>query len=61
MQQKTILILGGYGNTGRALARLLLQESNALLVIAGRNIDKAQGFSDELNKTVKNPGFALWL
>jgi saccharopine dehydrogenase (NAD+, L-lysine-forming) len=53
MQQKTILILGGYGNTGRALARLLLQESNALLVIAGRNIDKAQGFSDELNKTVK--------
>lgn len=53
MQQKTILILGGYGNTGRALARLLLQESDAQLVIAGRNIDKAQGFSNELNKMVK--------
>ena len=50
MDKKTILILGGYGNTGRPLARLLLQESDAQLVLAGRNLDKAQGFANELNQ-----------
>jgi saccharopine dehydrogenase-like NADP-dependent oxidoreductase len=46
----TILILGGYGNTGRPLARLLLQESNAHLVLSGRNLDKARIYTDELNQ-----------
>jgi hypothetical protein len=50
MEQKTILILGGYGNTGRALARLLMMESEAKLVLAGRNIDKAKRLANELNK-----------
>ncbi len=50
VEQKTILILGGYGNTGRPLARLLLQESNAQLVIGGRNPEKARLFADELNR-----------
>ena len=49
MDAKTILILGGYGNTGRPLARLLLQESGAHLVVAGRNLDKAKQFSGELS------------
>lgn len=49
MASKTILILGGYGNTGRPLARLLLQESDAQLVLAGRNLEKAQLFVNELN------------
>ncbi len=52
MQNNSILILGGYGNTGKALARLLLQETEAQLVLAGRNIGKAQQLADELNKTV---------
>lgn len=52
MQNNSILILGGYGNTGKALARLLLQETEAQLVLAGRNIGKAQELADELNKTV---------
>ena len=52
MEQKTILILGGYGNTGRPLARLLLNESEAKLVLAGRNIDKAHRLADELNNSV---------
>jgi saccharopine dehydrogenase (NAD+, L-lysine-forming) len=52
VEQKTILILGGYGNTGRPLARLLLMESDAKLVIAGRNLEKAKSFSDELNHAV---------
>jgi len=41
--------MGGYGNTGRPLARLLLQETGARVVIAGRNMDKANLFVDELN------------
>ncbi len=50
VKQKTILILGGYGNTGRLLARLLLQESNAQLVLGGRNLDKARLYADKLNQ-----------
>jgi short subunit dehydrogenase-like uncharacterized protein len=53
VEQPIILILGGYGNTGRALARLLLQESNVQLVLAGRSLDKASGYAEELNRTFK--------
>jgi len=49
METKVILILGGYGNTGRPLARLLLQESDAQLILAGRNQAKAESFAAELN------------
>jgi short subunit dehydrogenase-like uncharacterized protein len=49
LKRKTILILGGYGNTGRPLARLLLQESDAQLVLAGRNLEKAKVLTGELN------------
>jgi saccharopine dehydrogenase (NAD+, L-lysine-forming) len=49
MDDKTILILGGYGNTGTCLSRLLLQESNAHLVLAGRNLEKARLLADQLN------------
>jgi hypothetical protein len=51
MEQKTILILGGYGNTGKVLARLLLKQTNANLILAGRNIAKAKQLADELNQT----------
>ena len=44
-----ILILGGYGTTGRLLARLLLQETDIELVLAGRNIQRAEKTADELN------------
>lgn len=50
MTPSTILILGGYGNTGRPLARLLLQESDVHLVVAGRNAEKAAALADELNQ-----------
>ncbi len=53
MKRKTILILGGYGNTGRPLARLLLQESDAQLVLAGRNLEKAKTLTGELNLAFK--------
>lgn len=43
-----ILILGGYGNTGRPLAKLLLRHTNADIIIAGRRAEKASGFAGEL-------------
>lgn len=48
MTDKTILILGGYGFTGQLIARLLHQETGARLVIAGRNLQKAQTCCDWL-------------
>ena len=45
-----ILILGGAGHTGRSIARHLLEQSEATLTIAGRRLDKACTFADELNQ-----------
>jgi hypothetical protein len=50
MKNKKFLILGGYGNTGRPLAELLLQETDVTLVIAGRNTKKAQALAASLNE-----------
>ena len=50
MADPTIIILGGYGNTGRALARLMLAHSRVRLVLAGRNEARAQAAADELNQ-----------
>ncbi len=44
-----ILILGGYGYTGRLLARHLLEQSDASLILAGRNLDKAESLAGQLN------------
>ena len=49
MKNTRILLLGGYGNTGRALAPLLLQETDVNLVLAGRNSLKAESAAAELN------------
>jgi saccharopine dehydrogenase (NAD+, L-lysine-forming) len=43
------LILGGYGNAGRAISHLLLERTSASLIIAGRCLRKAHRFADELN------------
>lgn len=45
----TFLILGGYGYTGKLLARHLLAQTKAKIILAGRNLEKAQAFADELN------------
>ncbi len=47
---KTILILGGYGATGKPLARHLLQQTDTRLVIAGRHLEKAHALADKFNK-----------
>ncbi len=44
-----ILILGGYGQTGKPLARHLLSQSDVELVIAGRSLEKAEAFAGQLN------------
>lgn len=44
-----ILILGGYGLTGRALAHHLLRQTAVELDLAGRRLDKAEAFAAELN------------
>src|SRR5574341_28412 len=49
--KKPLLILGGYGTTGRLLAGLLLKETDLRLVLAGRNIQKAEEAAAELNRT----------
>ncbi len=47
---KTALILGGYGNAGLLVARLLLQESEVQLILAGRNSSRASLAADRLNR-----------
>ena len=49
MREQTVLILGGYGGAGKALAELLLKETKLRLLIGGRNPAKAEAFADELN------------
>jgi saccharopine dehydrogenase-like NADP-dependent oxidoreductase len=49
MNNHRILILGGYGNTGRPLARLLLEATDVRLVLAGRNVARAEATAAELN------------
>jgi saccharopine dehydrogenase (NAD+, L-lysine-forming) len=44
-----LLVLGGYGNAGRLIARLLLQETDVQLILAGRSVEKAQKTARELN------------
>lgn len=52
MPSKHLLILGGYGNTGFPLARLLLAHSDCRLTLAGRNLAKARQAAERLNTEV---------
>ena len=39
MVMSKILVLGGYGTTGRTLCELLLEHGDAEIVVAGRNLE----------------------
>lgn len=52
-KNRTFLILGGYGNTGFLLARLLLQETDLKLILAGRSREKAVQAAAHLNSLFK--------
>jgi saccharopine dehydrogenase (NAD+, L-lysine-forming) len=45
----TILILGGYGATGRPLTKHLLAQTDNKIIVAGRNLEKARDFVDSLH------------
>jgi len=45
-----ILILGGYGSVGYETAKILLKQTKAKILIAGRNLDKAKSASEKLSK-----------
>ena len=49
----TILILGGYGYTGRLLARHLLEQSEAKIVLGARHLEKVQAYANQLNTEFK--------
>lgn len=46
---QTILILGGTGLAGSTLARSLVEQTSAHIIIAGRNLERAQAAADKLN------------
>ncbi len=50
MDNPSALIIGGYGNAGLSIARLLLSETPIQLVLGGRNLDKAQQAAEILNR-----------
>jgi hypothetical protein len=43
-----ILLLGGYGSTGRPLTKHILAQTDFRIVIAGRHLEKAQALVDSL-------------
>jgi hypothetical protein len=45
---KRILVLGGYGTTGRTLSELLLEHGDAEIVVAGRSLEKGQAAAGQL-------------
>ena len=47
---KRFLVLGGYGNTGIVISRLLMQHTNSEVVIAGRSRVKANDAAMRLNQ-----------
>lgn len=49
VSSRTIIILGGYGGAGLPIARLLLQETDVGLILAGRHQEKAAETAAQLN------------
>jgi len=47
---RTVMVLGGYGITGSRIAELLLQETDARVVIAGRRLVEAKRLADRLGR-----------
>jgi len=49
MKRSAMLILGGYGNAGLAIARLLVSQTRVGIILAGRNGTRAQRAAEQLN------------
>ena len=50
MQLSSVVVIGGYGATGRAVARLLLQYTSRDVIIAGRHMDHAEQAAHALRR-----------
>ncbi|MFH0882364.1 MAG: saccharopine dehydrogenase NADP-binding domain-containing protein [bacterium] len=50
MAAPRVLILGGYGETGKRLAGMLVSRANADVIIAGRNGEKAHAIAENINR-----------
>ncbi len=46
---KRVLIIGGYGNFGKIIARLLAKEPNIVLIVAGRRLHLAKQLASQLD------------
>jgi saccharopine dehydrogenase-like NADP-dependent oxidoreductase len=46
----TILVLGGYGGTGRVFCRYFLKETGVQVIVAGRRLDQAEELARTLGK-----------
>jgi saccharopine dehydrogenase (NAD+, L-lysine-forming) len=46
----TMLVLGGYGGTGKVFCRYLLKETSVNVIVAGRRLGKAEELADKLKK-----------
>lgn len=53
MISRPMLILGGYGNAGLAIARLLVCQTKIGIILAGRNAERAQRAAEQLNAEFK--------
>ena len=49
MRQSAILILGGYGNAGLVIARLLAAQTTYRIILAGRNGERARRVAEQIN------------
>ncbi len=51
---KQILIIGGYGNFGKFISKILAQEDSLQITIAGRSLEKAQKLATDLTPAAKH-------
>ena len=49
-KNRTILVLGGYGGTGKVFCRYLLKETGVRIIVAGRRLEMAEEFAVQLKK-----------
>jgi len=55
LNTSSVLIVGGYGETGRRIADYLLKHSDLNLIIAGRNFSKAEEYTTRFNNRFDSP------
>ncbi|MBM3325278.1 MAG: hypothetical protein FJY66_06380 [Calditrichaeota bacterium] len=55
MSNKTIAILGGFGKAGQAIARHLVKETDAKILVLGRDLQRAREIAEKLNMGLPSP------